>query len=267
MIDDHTDSVAATSVVRKGVAPRLGFVAILCRTSGTFSPLFVRRGATDAAPLSFIARRRAVLAAGTLFAGSPAFDRSVFSDPPFQRSYAMSLGNLKDLFLHEVKDIYDGEKQITKALPKMIKAVSSDELRSALEEHLGVTEKHTERLEQIFSQLGKPVRGKKCVGMEGLLKEGNDFLKEDAEAAVQDAGIIGAVQKVEHYEIAVYGTLATYAKLLGLDEAATLLEDTLAEEKEADETLSELASTINVEAEQKEGEKEEQEMAVPRKRI
>jgi ferritin-like metal-binding protein YciE len=162
----------------------------------------------------------------------------------------MSLENLKDLFLHEVKDIYDGEKQITKALPKMIKAASSDELRSALEEHLAVTEKQIERLEQIFGQLGKPVRGKKCVGMEGLLKEGGELLKEDAEDSVRDAGIIGAAQKVEHYEIASYGTLATYAKLLELDDVAALLEDTLAEEKEADETLSELASQINVEAEQ-----------------
>jgi ferritin-like metal-binding protein YciE len=177
----------------------------------------------------------------------------------------MSLANLKDLFLHELKDIYDAEKQIAKALPKMIKAVSSDELRSALEEHHGVTEKHVERLEQIFGQLGKPVRGKKCLGMEGLLKEGSDFLKEDAEDAVRDAGIIGAAQKVEHYEIAMYGTLATYAKLLEMEEASTLLEDTLAEEKEADETLSELASKINVEAEQEEG--EEEEMAVPRKRM
>jgi ferritin-like metal-binding protein YciE len=177
----------------------------------------------------------------------------------------MSLANLKDLFLHELKDIYDGEKQIVKALPKMIKAASSDELKNALEEHHAVTEKQVERLEQVFDQLGKPARGKKCVGMEGLLKEGSELLKEDAEAAVCDAGIIGAAQKVEHYEIASYGTLATWARLLDMDEAVTLLEDTLAEEKEADETLSELASQINVQAEQEE--EDEEEFVGPRKRI
>jgi ferritin-like metal-binding protein YciE len=146
----------------------------------------------------------------------------------------------------------------------MIKAASSEQLRNALEEHHTVTEKQVERLEQIFEQLGKPVRGKKCVGMEGLLKEGAELLKEEAEPAVCDAGIIGAAQKVEHYEIASYGTLATWAKLLEMDDAATLLEDTLAEEKEADETLSELASQINVQAEQEE--EGDEEMAVPRRR-
>jgi ferritin-like metal-binding protein YciE len=176
----------------------------------------------------------------------------------------MSLGTLEDLFLQEIKDIYDAEKQILKALPKMAKAVESEELRAAIEEHHTVTEKQVERLEEIFQMLGKPARGKKCAAMEGLLKEGSELLKEDADPAVLDAAVIGAAQKVEHYEIAAYGTLATFAEILGYEDAKELLGQTLEEEKETDETLTQVASQINYEAAE-EGE-EEDEMAGSRRR-
>jgi ferritin-like metal-binding protein YciE len=155
---------------------------------------------------------------------------------------------LEDLFLQELKDVYDAEKQILKALPKMAKAVDSEELRDALEHHHAVTETHVDRLERVFEMMEKPARGKKCAAMEGLLKEGSELLKEDAEPAVLDAAIIGAAQKVEHYEIAAYGTLATYAKLLGYGDAKELLGQTLEEEKQTDETLTGIASDINLEA-------------------
>jgi ferritin-like metal-binding protein YciE len=161
----------------------------------------------------------------------------------------MSIESLQDLFLHELKDIYDGEKRLLRALPKMAKAATSEDLRAAFTEHKGQTETQVERLEQIFELLEKPARGKKCMGMEGLLEEGSALMEEDAQPAVMDAGLIAAAQKVEHYEIATYGTLATYAKILGLDDAVALLEETLVEEKATDETLTELASRINFEAE------------------
>ena len=157
----------------------------------------------------------------------------------------MSLNTLEDLFIHEVKDLFDAEKQILKALPKMVRAVDSEELRAALEEHQVVTEKQVERIEEVFKMLDKPARGKKCAGMEGLLSEGNSLLKEDAEPAVLDAAVIGAAQRVEHYEIAAYGTLIAYANELGYEEAAELFEQSLEEEKEADEALSLIASQVN----------------------
>jgi ferritin-like metal-binding protein YciE len=160
----------------------------------------------------------------------------------------MSLMSLDALFLHDLKDIYDAEKQILKALPKMAKAVESDELRTAIEEHHTVTEKQVERLEEVFAMLDKPARGKKCAAMEGLLKEGSDLLKENAQAGILDAGVIGAAQKVEHYEIAAYGTLATYAEILGYEDAKELLGQSLEEEKLTDEKLTEIASQINFEA-------------------
>lgn len=177
----------------------------------------------------------------------------------------MSLANLEELFVHEVKDLYDAEKQILKALPKIIKTVESEELRTALEEHRAVTETHVERLEEVFKLLQKPARGKKCAGMEGLLKEGSSLLEEDAEPAVLDAGVIGAAQKVEHYEICAYGTLIAFAQELGYDEIGKLLEKTLEEEKEADDTLSEIAAAVNTAACQC-GEEEEEEEAVAAKR-
>jgi ferritin-like metal-binding protein YciE len=160
----------------------------------------------------------------------------------------MSLATLEDLFLQELKDIYDAEKQILKALPKMAKATESEELRAALEEHHTVTEKQVERLEEVFQILGKPARGKKCAAMQGLVEEGSELLKEDAEPPVLDAALIAAAQKVEHYEIAAYGTLATYADILGYQDAKELLGQTLDEEKETDQTLTQIASHINFEA-------------------
>lgn len=158
----------------------------------------------------------------------------------------MELQELQQLFVHELKDVYSAEKQILKALPKMIKAASNDDLSSALEEHRQVTEKQVERLDMVLKALDETNRGKKCKGMEGLLEEGSDLLQEDASAEVLDAGIIAATQKVEHYEIAAYGTLVSFARQLGHTQAAKLLELTLAEEKEADLKLSEVAeASIN----------------------
>ena len=167
----------------------------------------------------------------------------------------MSIESLNDLFLHELKDIYDAEKRLLKALPKMAKAATSEDLSAAFSEHRDQTETQVERLERIFEILEKPARGKKCMGMEGLLEEGSSLMEEDAQPAVLDAGLIAAAQKVEHYEIASYGTLATYAKILGLDEVAELLDETLEEEKETDEKLTQLASQINFEAEEEPAER------------
>jgi ferritin-like metal-binding protein YciE len=162
----------------------------------------------------------------------------------------MSISNLEDLFQHDLRDTLDAEKQILKALPKMAKACTSDELRAAFEEHKTQTEKQVERLESIFEGLGKAARGKHCHGMEGLLKEGEEMIKEEEPSAALDAALIGAAQKVEHYEIAAYGTLATYAKMLGNEEALSLLLETLDEEKTTDEKLTGLASEVNLVAEQ-----------------
>jgi ferritin-like metal-binding protein YciE len=162
----------------------------------------------------------------------------------------MSVKNLDDLFEHELRDTLDAERQIVKALPKMAKAATSEELSAAFEEHKAVSETQIERLEKIFKGLGKAARGKHCHGMEGLLKEGEDLIEKEEPGPALDAALIGAAQKVEHYEIAAYGTLATYAKLLENDEALTLLLETLDEEKQTDETLTGLASEINLEAEQ-----------------
>ena len=169
----------------------------------------------------------------------------------------MGLESLQDLFLHELKDVYHAEKQILKALPKMVKATENEQLKAAFEEHLEVTEKQVERLERVFELLGKPARGKKCVGMEGLIEEGAELIAEEPSPAVMDAGLIACAQKVEHYEICAYGTLCTYAEQLGLEEAKELLGDTLAEEKETDEKLSQLASEINFEAVGSQDEEEE----------
>lgn len=163
----------------------------------------------------------------------------------------MEMESLQDLYVEELKDLYNAENQLIKALPKMAKAASADELKSAFEEHLEVTRGHVERLEQIFNKLGKSPKGKKCIAMEGLIEEGKELMEEDVDPEVLDAGLICAAQKVEHYEIASYGCVRTYAKLLGDKEATRLLQETLDEEGEADKMLTQLAvSTINLQAAQ-----------------
>ena len=163
----------------------------------------------------------------------------------------MAAENLQELFVEELRDVYDAEKQITKALPKMAKAVESDELRAAFEEHLEITRMQINRLEEVFKSLGLAARGKTCDGMKGLLEEGQSHM-EELDGSTLDAALIGAAQRVEHYEMAAYGTLATWADLLGYQDAKDLLGQTLEEEKEADEKLSGLAGQINPEAENEE---------------
>ena len=161
----------------------------------------------------------------------------------------MKIDSLKTLLEEELKDIYSAEKQLLKALPKMVKKATSEELKAALEEHLDVTHGQVERLEEVFETLGKPAKAKTCKAMQGLLEEATEIMEEDADDAVMDAGIIAAAQKVEHYEIASYGTVRTWARLVGEEQAAELLQETLDEEGEADKRLSELAeSFVNPEA-------------------
>lgn len=161
----------------------------------------------------------------------------------------MKIGNLEDLFVHELKDIYSAENQLSKALPKMAENASAPDLRSAFEQHLEVTQQHIQRLENIFDQFGVSPKGAKCAGMHAIIKEGEDLIGDDADPAVLDAGLIAGAQKAEHYEMAVYGTARTYAQILGHHEAARLLELTLEEEKQADHMLTEIAkSHVNFEA-------------------
>jgi ferritin-like metal-binding protein YciE len=152
----------------------------------------------------------------------------------------MSLDSLEKLFLEELKDIYNAEKQILRALPRMAKAVETPELERAFTNHLRETEGQVQRLERIFKDLGQPARGKACKGMEGLIEEGKEILEKEGEPAVIDAALISAAQRVEHYEIAAYGCLRTYAQLLGYSQAEKLLEQTLQEEEATDKKLTEL---------------------------
>ncbi len=163
---------------------------------------------------------------------------------------------LKELYVDELKDLYNAENQLVKALPKMAKAASSEELRVGFEEHLEQTKSHVQRLEQIFEMLDESPKGKKCKGMEGLIEEGSEIMEEDFEGALLDAALIGAAQRVEHYEIAAYGTVRAFAEELGESEHASLLAETLEEEKETDEKLTELAKQINVEADEGSGQAE-----------
>jgi ferritin-like metal-binding protein YciE len=173
----------------------------------------------------------------------------------------MSAENLQELFVEELRDVYDAEKQLTKALPKMAKAAESGELRAAFEEHLDITRMQVNRLEEVFRSLGLTARGKTCDGMKGLIEEGSSHM-EELDGSTLDAALIGAAQKVEHYEIATYGTLATWAELLGHQDAKDLLGQTLEEEKEADEKLTAIAGSINPEAENEEEGEDEGGMAV-----
>jgi ferritin-like metal-binding protein YciE len=157
----------------------------------------------------------------------------------------MKMKTLSDLFLHELKDLYSAEKQLTKALPKMAKAATNDDLREAFQSHLEETEGHVQRLEEIFERLDVNPRGAKCKAMEGLIEEGQELLEEDMEDDVKDAALICAAQRVEHYEIAGYGGARTFAERLGNDEAAKLLQQTLDEEGAADKKLTKISGTVN----------------------
>jgi ferritin-like metal-binding protein YciE len=152
----------------------------------------------------------------------------------------MALESMQDLFLNELKDLYNAEKQILRALPRMAKAAEAPALQQAFTKHLRETEGHVRRLERIFKSLGEAARGKKCKGMEGLIEEGKEILEEEGAPEVIDAALISAAQRVEHYEIAAYGCLRAYAQLLGYDEADQLLKQTLQEEEATDEALSAL---------------------------
>ena len=160
----------------------------------------------------------------------------------------MKLETMKGLLLDELQDLYSAETQITKALPKMAKASTAPDLKHAFESHLQETEGHVQRLETIFKHLKESPKGKTCEGMKGLLKEGDERVKEGGEPEVLDAGLISAAQRVEHYEIAAYGSARTYAELLGESEIVRLLEKTLEEEKAADQKLTKVAKKVNVKA-------------------
>lgn len=171
----------------------------------------------------------------------------------------MRKGSIRQLYVDELKDLYSAETQLVKALPKMAKASTNAQLRQAFEEHLRQTSEHVSRLEQIFEMLEEKPTGKKCVGMEGLVKEGAETMQEKYADEVMDAAIIGAAQRVEHYEIAAYGTVREFAELLGENEHISLLEQTLEEEKETDEKLTQMAEEINSQAAQGESGADEEE--------
>ncbi len=165
------------------------------------------------------------------------------------KSTHMKLETLKDLYIHELKDLYSAEKQIIRALPKMVKAATNKQLAAGFEEHFEQTKEHVARLEKILASHDESTRGPKCEGMEGLIKEGEEIIEEDAEEEVRDAGLIAAAQRVEHYEMAGYGCARTYAELLEDRDSAQLLQTTLTEESDTDKKLTQLAkSTINVAA-------------------
>ena len=162
--------------------------------------------------------------------------------------FSMKLNNLQQLFVKQLRDLYDAENQITDSLPKMIDAASYSELKSSLQEHLDVTRQQIARLDQIFQILNEKATGETCKGMKGVIKEGDEIISAGGDPSTVDAGIISAAQRVEHYEMAGYGTVRTYAQLLGQSQIAQLLQQTLDEEKEADEMLTQIASSVNVEA-------------------
>jgi ferritin-like metal-binding protein YciE len=163
------------------------------------------------------------------------------------------LNNLSDLLVHELQDLYSAETQLVKALPRMARAASNDDLQSGFNEHLQQTKQHVERIERIMEMLGASPQGKTCKAMQGLIAEGEEVMKEDAEPAVRDAALIAAAQKVEHYEIAGYGSARTFAELLAQDEISEILQETLDEEGETDKRLTEIAETINAAGAELEG--------------
>ncbi len=179
----------------------------------------------------------------------------------------MKLDTLKKLYVEELRDLYSAENQLLKALPKMAKGAASAELKQAFEDHLEQTKEHVERLDEIFNRLDEKPTGKTCKAMKGLIEEGSEMLEEEGEESVIDAGLIGAAQRVEHYEIAAYGTVRTFANLLGEEEAAELLQQTLDEESETDKQLSELAEEgVNQEALSEDEENEEEATTVSSRR-
>lgn len=169
------------------------------------------------------------------------------------------LKNLHDLFTEQLQDLHSAETQLLKALPQMAKAANDPSLREAFEEHLDQTKVHVERLESIFERLDEDPKGKACKAMKGLIAEGDEMLKEKAEPAVKDAGLIAAAQRVEHYEIASYGCVRTYAEVLGDLESAQILQTTLDEEGETDKKLTDLAGSLNLEAGEADSEEGEEE--------
>jgi ferritin-like metal-binding protein YciE len=169
----------------------------------------------------------------------------------------MSVETAQELFVEELKDLYSAEKQIVRALPKVAKAVESEELRSGIEEHLEQTKGHVERLERAFEILGERAGGKTCKGMQGLIEEGSEHISEIGKGPVRDAALIGALQRVEHYEIAAYGTVATFAEAMDQEEIKELLGETLQEEKDTDAKLTEVSHSVNEEAIGEEGDEEE----------
>jgi ferritin-like metal-binding protein YciE len=182
----------------------------------------------------------------------------------------MAIKNLNELFLHELKDVYDAEQQLVEALPKMAENATDPELAGAFREHLAQTEEQVSRLEQVFAAMGEEPESETCEGMKGLIEEGDKILEEDPEPTVKDAALIAAAQRIEHYEIAAYGTLRVWAATMGMDEVIQILEETLEEEKLADQKLTMIAEgSVNIEAETEEselGSEEEEEEPTTRKR-
>lgn len=179
----------------------------------------------------------------------------------------MAGNTLKELYIDELRDLYDAENQLIKALPKMAKAAESDELRSGIERHLQQTKEHAKRIEHIFEALGETEKGKKCKGMQGIVSEGSAMLREDWEGAVADSAIISSARRVEHYEIAAYTTMHEWSRILGENEAASLISQTLDEEKETDHKPAQLAQDINREASETAMEEQEEETeAAPKHR-
>jgi ferritin-like metal-binding protein YciE len=174
-----------------------------------------------------------------------------------------AIDSLETMFIEELKDLYDAEKRLTKAIPKLSKAAKNEDLKEALDAHLAETQEQITRLERVFEQMDTPAKGKACAGIKGIIEEADEHVSEDFEDDdLRDATIIGAAQRAEHYEIAAYGTAIAHARLLGQEEVVSLLEETLEEEKAADEKLSEIAETVvNLEAADSEGDEEDDEEA------